>query len=200
MGHEEGFPLVEGYWTPVRAFVKRSSWRSYAPRVGWGEVGLWVASLGLTRDLSGPSASSDPEMNRVAGEFPRIAVGKTRRLAELHAKPPRVTQRIRIAVMNTRRELLVNQGKSGRFVSMMPRRVVVYSRQGCHLCDQAMQLLQEAGLKPEEVDIDQDPELVERFTTCVPVVEIDGRIRFRGRVNAVLLHRLLQADADRRGE
>jgi glutaredoxin len=115
-------------------------------------------------------------MNRVAGEFPRIAG------------------------MNARRELLVNQGKSGRFVSMMPRRVVVYSRQGCHLCDQAMQLLQEAGLKPEEVDIDQDPELVERFTTCVPVVEIDGRIRFRGRVNAVLLHRLLQADADRLSE
>jgi hypothetical protein len=63
-----------------------------------------------------------------------------------------------------------------------------------------MQLLQEAGLKPEEVDIDQDPELVERFTTCVPVVEIDGRIRFRGRVNAVLLHRLLQADSDRLSE
>ena len=48
MGHEAGFPLLEGGWTLEWAFVKRSSWRSYAPRVGWGEVGLWVASLGLT--------------------------------------------------------------------------------------------------------------------------------------------------------
>jgi len=81
---------------------------------------------------------------------------------------------------------------------MMPRRVVVYSRLGCHLCDEAIQLLQANGLRPEEVDIDQDPELQARFTTCVPVVEIDGRIRFRGRVHPLLLQRLLQAGEDRR--
>ena len=43
----------------------------------------------------------------------------------------------------------------------------------------------------EEVDIDTDPQLVERFGTCVPVVEIDGVVRFRGRVNDVLLRRLI---------
>lgn len=41
------------------------------------------------------------------------------------------------------------------------------------------------------VDIDQDPRLRERFDQCVPVVEIDGKIRFRGKVNPVLLDRLL---------
>lgn len=72
--------------------------------------------------------------------------------------------------------------------------VVLYTRAGCHLCDQALELLQEHGLHPEQVDIDSDPELRARFTECVPVVELDGKIRFRGRINPVLLRRLLAAD------
>jgi glutaredoxin len=71
-------------------------------------------------------------------------------------------------------------------------KVVLYTRRGCHLCDDAMQLLREHGLSPELVDIDDDPELQSRFNTCVPVVEIDGRVRFRGRVDPVLLRRLLR--------
>lgn len=69
--------------------------------------------------------------------------------------------------------------------------VTLYTRQGCHLCDDAAALLQRHGLSPRLVDIDLDPALRERFTTCVPVVEIDGRVRFRGRVNEVLLRRVL---------
>ena len=42
------------------------------------------------------------------------------------------------------------------------------------------------------VDIDADPALREQFNECVPVVEIDGKIRFRGRVDPVLLRRLLR--------
>lgn len=72
----------------------------------------------------------------------------------------------------------------------MPR-VTVYSRQGCHLCDDALSLLVRHGLMPHVVDIDADPALRERYTECVPVVEIDGQERFRGRVNEVLLRRLL---------
>jgi glutaredoxin len=69
--------------------------------------------------------------------------------------------------------------------------VVLYSRRGCHLCDDARTLLESHGLKPSEVDIDADPALQARFNECVPVVEIDGKIRFRGRVDSVLLRRLL---------
>jgi glutaredoxin len=69
--------------------------------------------------------------------------------------------------------------------------VVMYTRAGCHLCDDAQRVLQEHGLDPAVVDIDADPALRERFTECVPVVEIDGEIRFRGRVEPVLLRRLL---------
>jgi len=69
---------------------------------------------------------------------------------------------------------------------------VLYTRRGCHLCDVAQQLLADHGLKPELIDIDADKSLREKFDTCVPVVEINGRIRFRGRVDPVFLRRVLQ--------
>ncbi len=73
----------------------------------------------------------------------------------------------------------------------MPLRIVLYTRPGCHLCDDALSLLRRYGLSPTLVDIDADAALRKRYTDCVPVVEIDGQERFRGRVNEVLLRRLL---------
>ena|SRR5437764_3144213 len=69
--------------------------------------------------------------------------------------------------------------------------VVLYTRQGCHLCDDALAVLRKFGLSPRIIDIDSDPQLVARYDSCVPVVEIDGQERFRGHVNEVLLKRLL---------
>lgn len=69
--------------------------------------------------------------------------------------------------------------------------VVLYSRRNCHLCDDAHRVLEDFGLTPKVVDIDADPLLRRRFDSCVPVVEIDGKIRFRGRVEPVLLGRFL---------
>jgi glutaredoxin len=71
-------------------------------------------------------------------------------------------------------------------------RVVLYTRRGCHLCDEAKQLLEDRGVSPACVDVDTDSDLCERYGECVPVVEIDGKIRFRGRVEPVLLRRLLR--------
>lgn len=67
----------------------------------------------------------------------------------------------------------------------------VYTRSTCPLCDKAKDLLAQHGLSYQEIDISHDPELNARFDTCVPVVEIDGKIRFRGQVNPVLLRRLM---------
>jgi len=72
------------------------------------------------------------------------------------------------------------------------QRVVLYTRAGCHLCNDAEQMLWQHGVMPEVVDIDDDPELRERFNTTVPVVEIAGAIRFRGRVDSLLLQRILR--------
>jgi glutaredoxin len=69
----------------------------------------------------------------------------------------------------------------------------LYTRQGCHLCDEAAAALARHGLGVTKVDIDSDPELTSRYTNCVPVVMIDGKERFRGRVDEMLLRRLLSA-------
>lgn len=74
----------------------------------------------------------------------------------------------------------------------MTHQVLLFSRQGCHLCDEAEQVLVRHGLVPHKIDIDASPELRARYDTCVPVVVIDGQERFRGRINEVLLHRLLR--------
>lgn len=73
--------------------------------------------------------------------------------------------------------------------------VVLYTRGQCPLCEEAGELLAEYRRwlpAAVEVDVDETPELRERFDTCVPVVEFDGRIRFRGRVSEVLLERLIE--------
>lgn len=69
--------------------------------------------------------------------------------------------------------------------------VILYSRAGCHLCELAAETLARHGLRPQVVDVDADPKLVERYDACLPVVVIDGRERFRGRVDELLLRRLL---------
>ncbi len=78
-----------------------------------------------------------------------------------------------------------------------PLPVVVYSREGCHLCDEALALLRKHErkyrLQIEVHDIDQDPELSAAYGGQVPVVKLDGRVRFHGRVDEVLLRRLLAA-------
>lgn len=80
--------------------------------------------------------------------------------------------------------------------------VVLYTRQACHLCHQAREnLLMHAEFLSgiSEVEIDDDPELVERYGESVPVVLIDGRERFRGQVDVLLLRRLIDATSPRGG-
>ena len=78
----------------------------------------------------------------------------------------------------------------------MPARVnletVLYTRQGCGLCDEAKEILQEHGLTVQSVDIDQEATLRNQYDLLVPVVWIAGKERFRGKVNPVLLRRLLE--------
>jgi glutaredoxin len=74
---------------------------------------------------------------------------------------------------------------------------VLFTRQGCHLCDAARQLLVQAKARYrfqlEIKDVDAAPEWVAAYGACVPVVTVNGKVRFRGKVNEVLLQRLLDA-------
>jgi glutaredoxin len=93
-----------------------------------------------------------------------------------------------------------------RLVSRTPRlehlSVTVYTRGQCCCCHKALDVLKDAqrrfGFSIQEVDIDGDPDLVARFDTEVPVVEVGGKVRFRGVVNPALLARLLRAESRNR--
>lgn len=73
-------------------------------------------------------------------------------------------------------------------------RVRFFTRKGCPLCDAALQTLQpfQSWLGHFEiVDVDDHSEFRRLFGDSVPVVEMDGRIRFRGGVHPKLLQRLI---------
>lgn len=69
---------------------------------------------------------------------------------------------------------------SSRFDEAQPAPIEleVYSRYGCHLCEDMLQLLHE--LKAEMpytvrvIDIDDDPALVKRYNDAVPVLTLRG--------------------------
>lgn len=66
--------------------------------------------------------------------------------------------------------------------------VIVYSREGCHLCDVVKdtlaQLQPSADFRWREVDIDADPQLCRQYNDQVPVVVIDGRKAFKYHMDA----------------
>jgi glutaredoxin len=76
--------------------------------------------------------------------------------------------------------------------------VTVYMRAQCCCCHKALDQLKDAqgryGFAIEEVDIDGEPELVAKYDTEVPVVVLNGKVRFCGEVNPALLERLLVAE------
>ena len=57
-------------------------------------------------------------------------------------------------------------------------RVVVLVRQGCHLCDEALAVVEavcpDHDARWRVVDVDSDPELRARYTDHVPVTFVDG--------------------------
>jgi glutaredoxin len=59
--------------------------------------------------------------------------------------------------------------------------VVVYSRPGCHLCEEAIEALvalRHSGYEFElhEVDIESEELLLRRMLEKIPVIEIDGAV------------------------
>ena len=56
--------------------------------------------------------------------------------------------------------------------------ITIYSRQGCHLCDDAENILEslreELNFEIDVIDIDIDPELIKLYSDQVPVIHIDG--------------------------
>ena len=72
--------------------------------------------------------------------------------------------------------MAVSENKSGFKI----KQVLVYSRSGCHLCEQAIakitQLKNKNEFNLQIVDIDSRQELINLYSEQVPVITIDGQI------------------------
>ena len=64
--------------------------------------------------------------------------------------------------------------------------VIIYSRPGCHLCDEAKAAISSAGCSNqfvlEEINIDSSDDLLTRYRYDIPVITIDGVETFIHRV------------------
>ena len=82
-------------------------------------------------------------------------------------------------------------------MASIPRRLTVFHAAGCHLCERALAQLRtlrdELGFELQEVAIDGDPQLEERYREWLPVVELDGERLFTYYVHEDALRRRLGA-------
>lgn len=86
--------------------------------------------------------------------------------------------------------------EEGRLELAGPRDVTMYSRPGCHLCDQAKAemapLLAEFGARLFEVNIDEQPELRAHYDQDVPVIFLAARKIAKHRVDPDQFRRQLR--------
>jgi glutaredoxin len=77
-----------------------------------------------------------------------------------------------------------------------PREITLYTRPGCHLCEEAKALIEpllgEFRATLREVNIDDDAELTRRYGTDIPVVFIGARKAAKHRVDPVKFRRQLR--------
>ena len=70
---------------------------------------------------------------------------------------------------------------------MRKAHVIVYSRPGCHLCDEAKAAIENSNCSDsytlEEVNIESDNDLLRKYKYDIPVITIDGEEAFRHRVD-----------------
>ena len=78
-----------------------------------------------------------------------------------------------------------------------PPRVVLYSKPGCHLCDDARVVIEavcaELGESYDEIDITGSAELMESYRDEIPVTSVDGKQHDFWRVDAVRLREALSS-------
>jgi predicted thioredoxin/glutaredoxin len=71
-------------------------------------------------------------------------------------------------------------------------RVVLVTRKGCHLCDDALRFLRDLGVDPELADVDADDALFDLYDWRVPVVTVDGHPIAEGKITREQLSRALK--------
>ncbi len=78
----------------------------------------------------------------------------------------------------------------------MKAQVILYTRPGCHLCEEAKEEMRAARCEDdytlEEVNIDDDPALKERYGWEIPVIYINNVKAFKYRLTAEEFKRKLK--------
>ena len=92
--------------------------------------------------------------------------------------------------------------EDGRLQLVGPLDATIYSRPGCHLCEEAKAqiapLLKEFGARLVEINIDEDTDLRARYDYDVPVIFLGSKKAAKHRVDLEQFRRQLR-DASRRG-
>lgn len=70
-------------------------------------------------------------------------------------------------------------------------RILLYTRRGCHLCEEAEDLLAALGVSAARIDVDEEPAAAARYGLRVPVLEVDGEAVLEGRFQERQLAALL---------
>ena len=90
--------------------------------------------------------------------------------------------------------------EDGRLQIAGPRDVTIYSRPGCHLCEEAKTqlapLLGEFGARLTEINIDEDAQLRARYDYDVPVIFLGARKAAKHRVDLAQFRRQLMNNSD----
>jgi len=89
-----------------------------------------------------------------------------------------------------------DHSEDARVAAAGPREVTLYTRPGCHLCEEAkaamMPLLKEFAASLREVNIDEDAVLRERYGSDVPVIFLGARKVAKHRVDLEQFRRQLR--------
>jgi len=74
--------------------------------------------------------------------------------------------------------------------------VRLYGKPGCHLCEEAEELIEdlsaEYSVSLQTLDITADPALFERFRYEIPVIELNDGRSLAGRIDRAKLRELLE--------
>lgn len=77
-------------------------------------------------------------------------------------------------------------------------RIELYSKPGCHLCDDAKIMLEEAktycDLEIKVTNIEEDAALFKRYQYDIPVILINGRKAFKHKVCAIQLKERIERE------
>ncbi len=78
---------------------------------------------------------------------------------------------------------------------MTKHTIILYSKPGCHLCEDAkaalMSLTGQLEFGLSERDITQDAVAFEKYRYTIPVMLVDGKVELEGRIDARKLYRAM---------